>query len=305
MSQEIRVPPGLEGIRLDRFACEHFDSLSSRNQARKAIKREELLLNGSVAESSRFVREGDVVCLKKRPPSNHKIFQLEVPVHYEDNYLAVVEKPTGLVVNGNRYRTLQNCLRHNLQPTPEEDALELPRPCHRLDAPTGGLVVVAKTHLALVGMGHLFEHRKVHKRYRAIVVGRLEASGENPSPIEGRSAHTRFEVVGHNRALKSDWQTTVNLWPVTGRTHQLRIHMSRLGHPILGDSLYALENGPVLKGKGLFLRALSIQFEHPVTGHPMDIAIEEPEKFRNQREREARRWHQFRAPTPGPESEAP
>lgn len=305
MSQEIRVPPGIEAIRLDRFACENFESLSSRNQARKAIKREELLLNGEVAESSRFVREGDTVCLKKRPPSKHKIFELVVPVHYEDEHLAVVEKPTGLVVNGNRYRTLQNCLRHNLLPTPQEDALELPRPCHRLDAPTGGLVVVAKTHRALVGMGHRFEHREVHKRYRAILVGRLEGSGENHSPIEGRSAHTRFEVVAHNRALKGDWQTTVNLWPITGRTHQLRIHMSRLGHPILGDSLYALEGGPVLKGKGLFLRALAIEFTHPVTGEPTEVVIDEPEKFENQRQRESRRWHQFRSPTPGPASAEP
>lgn len=303
MPQEITVPEGVENIRLDRFACESFDSISSRNQARKAIKREELLLNGDLVESSRFVRPGDVVCLKKRPPSNHKIFELEVPVHFEDAHLAVVEKPTGLVVNGNRYRTLQNCLRHNLQPTTEEDALELPRPCHRLDAPTGGLVVVAKTHRALVGMGHRFEHREVHKRYRAIVVGRLEANGENDSPIEGRAAHTRFKVVGHNRALKSDWQTTVDLWPITGRTHQLRIHMSRLGHPILGDSLYASEGGPVLKGKGLFLRALSLQFEHPVTSRSLEVTIDEPEKFENQRQRESRRWHQFREVTPAPETE--
>ncbi|MEC7242684.1 MAG: RluA family pseudouridine synthase [Myxococcota bacterium] len=305
MFQEITVPMETEAIRLDRYAAENFDSISSRNQARKAIKREELLLNGVVAESSRFVRPGDVVCLKKRPPSNHKIFELEIPVHFEDEHLAVVEKPTGLVVNGNRYRTLQNCLRHNLAPTTEEDALELPRPCHRLDAPTGGLVVVAKTHRALVGMGHLFEHRKIKKRYRAIVVGRLEESGENLSPIEGRAAHTRYEVIGHNRALKSDWQTTVDLWPITGRTHQLRVHLSRLGHPILGDSLYATAGGPVLKGKGLFLRALALQFEHPVTGIPVNVALEEPEKFDTQRRREARRWHQFRGATPVPETSAP
>ena len=84
MPQEITVPEGTENIRLDRFACESFDSISSRNQARKAIKREELLLNGDLAESSRFVRPGDVVLLKKRPPSNHKVFELEVPVHFED-----------------------------------------------------------------------------------------------------------------------------------------------------------------------------------------------------------------------------
>ena len=305
MSQEITVPAGTEGIRLDRFCCDNFDSVSSRNQARKAIKREELLLNGEVAESSRFVHEGDVVCLKKRPPSSHKIFELQIPVLYEDAHLAIVNKPTGLIVNGNRYRTLQNCLRHNLQPTDEEDALDLPRPCHRLDAPTGGLVVVAKSHRALVGMGHLFEHREVRKRYRAVVVGRLESSGEQTTPIEGRNAHTRYEIAAHNRALKSDWQTTVNLWPITGRTHQLRIHMAQLGHPILGDGLYGHQNGPVLKGKGLFLRALSLEFKHPITQAPLAIEMEEPEKFENQRQREARRWTQFRSATLDPRNEEP
>ena len=157
----------------------------------------------------------------------------------------------------------------------------------------------------MVGMGHLFEHRQVTKRYRAIVVGRLEGPGENRRPIEGREAHTRFEVVGHNRALKSAWQTTVDLWPITGRTHQLRIHLSQLGHPILGDALYALPDSPVLKGKGLFLRAVSIQFEHPVTQRMLKIAIPEPEKFENQRRREARRWQQFRGTTPGPANEEP
>ena len=82
-------------------------------------------------------------------------------------------------------------------------------------------------------MGHLFEHREVQKRYRAILVGRLEGEGQVDTALEGRNALTTYKVVGHNRALKSDWQTTVDLWPHTGRTHQLRIHMSSLGHPVL------------------------------------------------------------------------
>jgi len=293
MRSDITVPEGTAGIRLDRFCLENFDQVSSRNQARKAIKREELLLNGEVCESSRFVHPGDVVSLLRSPPSRHKIFELEIPVIFEDEHMAIMDKPTGLIVNGNRYRTLQNSLRHNLQPCLEEDALPLPRPCHRLDAPTGGLVVVAKSHRALVKMGHLLEGRRVEKRYRALLVGRLEGTGEVRSPIEGREAHTRYQALSHNRALKTEWQTTVDLWPLTGRTHQLRRHMAELGHPILGDSLYGTD-APLLKGKGLFLRAISLRFPHPVFGEVMDFALPDPSKFENQRVREARRWHQFR-----------
>ena len=299
MAIEITVPEDTEGVRIDRFTCDNFRLVSSRNQARKALKRGELLLNGEAVESSRFVQPGDVVSLTKAPPSPHKIFECSIEVVYEDDHIAVLNKPTGLVVNGNRFRTLQNALRHNLQETRCEDALPLPRPCHRLDAPTGGLIVVAKTSAAMVSMGHHFEHRRVEKRYRALLVGKLEGDGEIHHPIENRDAVSRYAVVAHNRALKSEWQTTVDLWPLTGRTHQLRIHMAHLGHPILGDALYGTE-GLVLKGKGLFLRSLGLRFPHPVDDTDVELEIPEPTKFENQRQREARRWQQFRATTPSP-----
>jgi RluA family pseudouridine synthase len=299
VATEITVPEGTEGVRLDRFTCESFQTISSRNQARKALKRGELLLNGEVVESSRFVHPGDVVSLAKQPPSSHKIFELDLPVLFEDTHIAVVNKPTGLIVSGNHFRTLQNSLRHNLANCAEDDALPLPRPCHRLDAPTGGLVVVAKTARAMVKMGHLFQARQVQKRYRAILMGRLEGEGLVDTALEGREALTRYRAVAHNRALRSEWQTTVDLWPQTGRTHQLRIHMAELGHPILGDGLYGPEGG-VLKGKGLFLRALALDFPHPLSGDTLHFELEEPEKFEIQRAREARRWRQFYSPTPNP-----
>jgi 23S rRNA pseudouridine1911/1915/1917 synthase len=294
--QEITVPEDCGAIRIDRFAMENFHSISSRNQSRKAIKREDLLLNGEVVESSRFVQPGDVLCLKKEPPSRHKIFEIDVPVVYEDEHIAVLNKPTGLIVSGNRYRTLQNSLRHNLQASTLADAMPQPRPCHRLDAPTGGLIVSAKTASAMTKMGQLFEHRKVQKRYRALLVGRLEGEGQVDTPLEGRNALTHYKVVSHNRALKTEWQTTVDLWPHTGRTHQLRIHMARLGFPILGDALYGGDH-KILKGKGLFLRSLGLEFPHPIGGEELCFELEEPSKFENQRVREARRWLQFHGET--------
>ena len=83
------------------------------------------------------------------------------------------------------------------------------------------------------------------------------------------------------------------------------LKLAQLGHPILGDGLYGHQNGPVLKGKGLFLRALSLEFKHPITQAPLAIEMEEPEKFENQRQREARRWTQFRSATLDPRNEEP
>lgn len=297
--QEVTVPEDCGAIRIDRFAVENFRAIASRNQARKAIKRDDLLLNGEVVESSRYVNPGDVIRLNKEPPSRHQVFEVNVPVIFEDEHIAVLNKPTGLVVNGNRFRTLQNSLRHNLKNSTQPDVMPLPRPCHRLDASTGGLIVAAKTASGMTQMGQLFEHRKVHKHYRALLAGRLEGEGQVNTPLEGRNALTLYKVVGHNRALKTEWQTTVDLWPHTGRTHQLRIHMAQLGCAVVGDRLYGGDQ--VLKGKGLFLRALGLQFPHPIDGRPLSFSIDEPAKFENQRAREARRWAQFRSdPTPGP-----
>ena len=211
MQSDITVPDGTVGVRLDRFCLEHFEQVSSRNQARKAIKRRASAKRRGVRIFDCCASRRHVVSLLRPPPLHGTRFlSWKSHVVFEDEHVAVVNKPTGLIVNGNRYRTLQNCLRPDSTPCSEEDALPLPRPCHRLDAQAGGLVVVAKSHRALVKMGRLFE-RKVEKRYRAIVVGELVGDGEVLSPVEGRNAHTRCRAISHNRALKTRWQTTVDL----------------------------------------------------------------------------------------------
>jgi len=281
------------GTRIDRFCFDNFVAFTSKNQARKALKRGELLLNGEVVETSRLVKVGDEIrFLGENLPQPKEPYRMDLNVPFEDDHMAIVEKPSGIVVSGNRFRTLQNTLPGNLKDSLQQDKMPFPRPVHRLDAPTSGLVVVAKTRSAMALLGQLFETRRIKKRYVAVLIGRLEGNGTVDLKIEGRDAVSHWRVLSHTRCLKSEWLSTVELSPITGRTHQLRIHMAHIGHPILGDGLYGKE-GLILKHKGVFLRAKSLEFTHPITEGLVSVDIGEPSKFESLRQREERRWAKY------------
>lgn len=301
---EVHVVPDEVGrLRLDRYAQGALRALATVKQAHKAARRGELLLNGEPCEPSRYVRPGDRLELLRigRPPP--RPFEQRLEVAHEDGAMAVVVKPPGLLVSGNHRRTVENALPFNLGPSSAPDALQWPRPVHRLDRRTGGLLVVARSAAARAELGRMFAERLVTKRYRALAVGRLEGEGTVDEPVEGRAAVTRYRAVEHTRCLRSDWLTTVDLHPTTGRTHQLRRHLAHLGCPVLGDDLYGIE-GKVLRRAGLFLWALGLRLSHPLTGETLDLSIPEPDKFGSHRRREQRRWERWAGggedPTPGP-----
>jgi len=277
-----------EGLRIDRAAMLALD-LPSRNRARKAIKAARLLVDGAVVETSRLAHAGATLTLLASdvpPPA----LETELPIVWSDPHLAAVDKPAGLVTSGHHDRTLARALPWNLPPSEVEDALPYARPVHRLDARTRGLVLVARSHRALVELGRTFQERRIRKRYRALVGARLEGSGVVDEPVSGREARSQWSAVSHSRSLVTDWITTLDLWPETGRTHQLRRHCAALGAPILGDLRY----GSRLRGQGLFLAAVQLELPHPVTGEPLTIALDEPYKFGAFRDREARRWAKWR-----------
>lgn len=271
------------------MATERF-GLASRSRARKLARAGDLLLNGAPCESSRFVHAGDRLELLA-PLEPPPIFERELSVVYADPHLAAIDKPAGLVVSGNRHRTVEHALLFNLPVSDAEDALPYPRPVHRLDGRTQGLLLVARTAAAQVGLGRAFQERRVHKRYRAIVAGRLEGEGEVSEDVDGRVAASRWRAVEHTRSLHVDWVTTVDVWPLSGRKHQVRVHMSSLGHGILGDDLHA--TGKIMRGQGLFLCAAELRLQHPVTGDELHLEVPEPDKFGSYRRREARRWTSF------------
>lgn len=293
MVEEAVVPAaalgGAERRRLDQVVAQVFAALPTRAGARKACDRGEIAVDGVVSEPARFVTAGDRLQRLAGEAGATETRHVPIPVVYEDDALAVVLKPSGMPTSGAWARTVDRFLPGNVGRSPLPDALPRPRPVHRLDAPTQGLLLVAKTRAAHAALGQAFERHEVHKRYRALVVGALEGEGVVDEPVDGRSARSRWVALQQDRALRSGWVTTVALFPETGRTHQLRRHLAALGHPILGDEAYG-QPRTTLRGKGLFLAADALRFAHPLTGAPLSFELPEPPKFASFREREARRW---------------
>lgn len=263
-------------------------TIPSRKGIKKAFSRKQIFLNGKLAYTGDYIEEGSRIEVYERSTLGAREFDLDLKIAYEDNELAVVEKPAGIPVSGNTFKTLQNALADNLQKSDAVDALVLPLPVHRLDSQTEGLVIVAKTYSTRIALGKLFETREVYKHYQAIVQGKLEGKGEITEAVKGKSAKTYYQAIEHFESVKNKWITLVDLQPETGREHQLRIHLAHLGFPIIGDKLYG-EKGNTLKHKGLFLAATSVRFIHPKSKEEVKIKILPPNKFDRLIDRE-KRW---------------
>ena len=281
-----------ERIRILDYVLLHISSvLPSRSAVKKAFKKDLILLNGKVAQTGDWLVEGDLIEIKERPKDQFKVFPLELEILFEDEFMAVINKPAGFSVSGNYYKTLQNALPYNLSTSLEEDALALPRPVHRLDKLTSGILLVAKTRRAQIALGRQFEEQEVSKIYFAIVKGKLDAEGAIDFSVEDRDAITFYKSIRVERSLSYGYISLVQLYPKTGRTHQLRIHLAEKGHPIIGD--YVHDSEKVLKGKGLFLTACKIEFKHPFSLSKMSFEISPPAKYDSLFERELRRWNKF------------
>ena len=195
---------------------------------------------------------------------------------YQDDALLVVNKPSGLLAVPGRGADKQDCLSARVQAACP-DALIV----HRLDMATSGLMVMARSVAAQRALSQAFAARDVHKRYLAVVAGRLDAPPDTWGMIDlpiivdwpnrplriidhslGKPSQTRWRVLGYDA---SGSNTRVELEPVTGRSHQLRVHLRALGHPILGDALYAPPEVQAQASR-LLLHAVSLGFVHPVTG---------------------------------------
>eukprot|EP00903_Cladosiphon_okamuranus_P009200 g8786.t1 len=285
--------------------AQYRDDFPSQSSARKSVRRKELLLNGAEVKNDVKVEPGDTVTMQKRVqpglfPQGKPTCTL--PVLWEDDFMAVIVKPQGVAVHGGTgeddpgpggRRSVRQALPYMLKPTKSEDRpLHRPLHCHRLDKATGGLMICAKTRPALSALCDAFEKRLVSKRYIALVAGELEGSGSITIPLDGKACHTNYRVRRSPvRSLKTSFITTVDLWPDTGRFHQLRRHLSGIGCPILGDRRYTPDEVPFQDG-GMYLQAVGLTFPHPITGEEMNFSIPEPAKFEKWRQKEHQRWLQ-------------
>lgn len=276
-------------IRLSDYARGIFTQLVSRKSVKRAIKSGALQVNGAPKDTAYWVQVGDEIQLFELALTPPRPLDLSLDVLFEDEDLAVIYKPAGIVVSGNQYRTITNALSHNLSPSLRKDALAWPHPVHRLDQGTSGPLLIAKTSIAHVRLGQFFENKRIQKRYRAVCIGEVPAAGVMDFPIEGKTSRSTYRTVKTVPSIKNGQLSLVELIPETGRTHQLRIHLSRLGYPILGDALYGKE-GYILKGKGLFLAAVALQFPHPRTGETCQVSVPQPLKFDKRLAREAQMW---------------
>lgn len=247
-------------------------------------------VGGTVVAKSRRVRAGDRITVAQQPEADGEPPPPPVPVRYEDDDLAVVAKPAGLVVHtgaGTRGApTLVRALQAMGMPLAEGDDPDRPGIVHRLDRGTSGLLVVAKTARARDGLVATFKEHDVERRYWAIVDGRpspAKATIDAPIARSGRN-RTKFTVAADGRRAVTHYDvessfagaSVVRVRLETGRTHQVRVHLAAVGHPVAGDTTYGA-SATVARELGLdrpALHAAHLGFDHPVSG--TRITVDEP-----------------------------
>jgi RluA family pseudouridine synthase len=262
------VPDTVGKIRLSDYLIGLFPDTATGNSAKKAIKRGMVTIDGEPGQTGRWVEPGMRIDYRPVLHPRLRIYDREIEIVYQDEHLAVLWKPSGLLTSGNAHQTLHNTLLHNLQPTDQYP----PRPVHRLDRATSGLVIIGKTTRCTMLLTEMLERRKVLKTYHAVVTGKVPEKEVITQPIDGKEAETELFCIGRSQ---TGYFSLIRLHPKTGRTHQLRIHCAEQGYPIVGDQLYGKHD----QGKGLYLSATGLLFSHPITGEEMNIARTIPRKL--------------------------
>ncbi|MGG6797298.1 UNVERIFIED_CONTAM: RluA family pseudouridine synthase [Streptococcus canis] len=278
------------GQRLDKALADL--SPLSRGQANDQIKQGLVLVNGQQKKAKYTVQAGDVICfeLPKEEVLEYQAQDIPLDVIYEDEALAIINKPQGMVVHpstGHPSGTMVNALMYHIKDLSSINGVVRPGIVHRIDKDTSGLLMVAKTDVAHQALAEELKAKKSLRKYLAIVHGNLPNDrGLIEAPIgrsekdrkkqavtaKGKEAVTRFTVLERF----GDY-SLVELQLETGRTHQIRVHMAYIGHPVAGDPLY----GPrkTLSGHGQFLHAETLGLTHPLTGEEMLFTVEPPAIF--------------------------
>ncbi len=317
---EFVVPQEAAGQRLDHFVASQMEGVS-RSRVQLLLEQGDVLVNGAREKASLKLRGGERIVITGEPhPAPLKAVPEAIPldVVYEDKDMAVINKPAGMMVHAGAGQTederskgtLVNALLHRFQKLSSTAGELRPGIVHRLDKETSGLIVIAKNDKAHLALGEMFSSRRIHKTYITLVQGEVErqrgtitaAVSRDPlrrtrmttRPNENaRSAVSHYEVL---RRLTTRFGkfTLLRVRIETGRTHQIRVHMASLGHPVVGDTLYGSAGqltdqsaaasrrkpGPERLRLGRnFLHAARLELTHPVTGKPLELEAPLPQEL--------------------------
>ena len=292
MEEHLEFQADVKGVRIDKFVAERIDRLS-RSAVEKLIKKGLVLVDGVIVKPSYRLKGGEHISVTILPPPPLEPSPSPIPldVIYEDEWLIAINKPAGLVVHpacGHRDDTLVNALLARwpeLRGVGEKWRLGI---VHRLDKGTSGLIVVAKDERTQRDLQRQFKERKVRKVYLALVKGVVQPSeGKIEAPIARHPRHRKkMAVIAGGREAITEYKvleyfpnyTYLEAYPRTGRTHQIRVHFSHVGHPVVGDRVYGRSSGSL----GLerpFLHAYILGFHHPFTGRYMELKAPLPEEL--------------------------
>lgn len=278
------------GVRLDKALADETDL--SRSIANEQIKAGQVLVNGQEKKAKYVVQAGDIVTYAAVVEEVLDYVAEDIPLDivYQDDDVAVVNKPQGMVVHpsaGHASGTLVNALMHHIKDLSAINGVVRPGIVHRIDKDTSGLLMIAKNDQAHIALADELKAQKSLRKYVAIVHGNLPNDrGMIEAPI-GRSEKDRKKqaVTGKGKPAVTRFQvlerfgdyTLVELTLETGRTHQIRVHMAYIGHPVAGDPVYGPKK--TLPGKGQFLHAQTLGFTHPRTGELVSFTAPLPEVF--------------------------
>jgi len=288
---ELRVAEA--GQRIDKYIAAEVPDLS-RSLIQRLIKEGLVTVNGAMTKASYRVKAGDEISIRVPPPEETELVAEHMPLDivYEDQDIIVVNKPAGMVVHpayGHRSGTLVNAILAHCPELAGLDGTQRPGIVHRLDKDTSGLIIVAKNEAAKQSLQRQFKGREVKKVYLALVEGRLEPQrgiieapiGRDPKRRKrmavvpgGREARTEFRVLERFPA-----HTLVEVEPKTGRTHQVRVHFTFIGHPVAGDRVYGFRKQR-LELERQFLHAQTLGFKLPSSGRYVEFTAELPEDLR-------------------------
>ena len=297
----MKLQAGLDdrGVRLDVFLARRLENLT-RSQIQLLNRSGAIRIGGSQEKAGYRLRGGetievDVHALSVSPISPE---QLPLQIYFEDQDLAVIEKPAGVVVHpgsGTRGGTIANALVFHFKNLSDVGGEGRPGIVHRLDKKTSGLLMVAKNNVAHAKLSEAFQARKIQKTYLALVHGRPKRAmaaidltvSRHPTirtrmaagRPSGRIAHSEYRVLDIFSAF-----ALLEVKITTGRTHQIRVHLSAIGHPVVGDDVYGERSYKEFVKKfgelhRYFLHAAALRFEHPMTGKPMEFHSFLPEEL--------------------------